>query len=59
MVLKFPLFRGPTVFLVHFQGEDGAVVLEAPGGYAFHVYNKDSGREGIYGCIAPDHVTCM
>lgn len=29
------------------QGEDGAVIMEAPGGYAFHVYDRSTGRDGI------------
>jgi hypothetical protein len=31
----------------HMQGADGAVVVEAPGDYPFHVYDKPSQRSGI------------
>ena len=28
------------------QGPDGAVVMEAPGGYAFYIYDRNTGRNG-------------
>lgn len=37
-----PLFHRP--YYLPPQGEDGSIVMEAPGGYAFHVYDRDAER---------------
>lgn len=30
------------------QGSDGALILDAPGGYSFHLYDQDSDRTGVF-----------
>lgn len=42
LAAKIPVIQ----FHWHVQGTDGAIIVEAPGEYPFHIYDKPSQRSG-------------
>ena len=46
-----PLYYLHPLYCLPMQASDGAVVVEAPGGFAFHLHNEDSPKTGKLGSV--------